>query len=164
MKLKNKEILKYASYEIATMIVCGQSLKFNNPEFFNDPFDCDIDLLDFEIKEVSEEVQSEILMLKNSIPYEISDELLREAYEASQKDKIKRSSICCFSMRYDMPTMWSHYADHHNGIALVFDYAIDQPFESISNENLTSFSVDYDNYTKMNYPEAEPSGYQNKRS
>jgi len=29
--------------------------------------------------------------------------------------------IVCFSERYDDPVLWSHYADHHRGVALVFE-------------------------------------------
>lgn len=151
-------MLKYASYETAERIVKGQSLKFNNPEFFNDPFDCDINLLEFNIKEASEEVKNDLLELKKSIPQNIPNELFAKAYEASQKDKIKRSSICCFSMEYNVPTMWSHYADNHNGIALIFDYEIEQPFESIPKNNVAAFPVDYDNYTRLNYCSSKANG------
>ena len=143
MELRDFEILKYASYEVAELIVKGQSLKFNNPEFFNDPFDCDINLLEFSIEEVSEEIKNDLLELKKSIPRNIPNELLAEAYEASQKDKIRRSSICCFSMEYNIPTMWSHYADNHSGVSLIFDYEVEQPFEDIPKSSISAFPVNY---------------------
>ena len=105
MELRDFEILKYVSHETAELIVKGQSLRFNNPEFFNDPFDCNIGLLEFDFRETSEEVRNDLQELKKSIPQNIPDELLVEAYEAAQRDKIRKSSICCFSMKYNVSIM-----------------------------------------------------------
>ena len=140
MKLRDFEILKYASYKNAEKIVRGQSLKFSNPESFNDPFDCNIDLLQFNYEEVSTDVLSDICELKKLIPQNIPSELLLEAYKHSQLEKIRRSSICCFSMRYDVSTMWAHYADDHNGVSLVFDYQVEQLFEDIPKTDISQLS------------------------
>ena len=118
-------------------------MKFNDPKSFNDPFDCAIDHLRFDFEEISTGVLSDICELKKLIPQDIPRELLLEAYKHSQLDKIKKSSICCFSMKYDVPMMWAHYADDHNGVSLVFDYEVEQPFKNIIKSRIAAFPVNY---------------------
>jgi hypothetical protein len=44
---KPERIYKYVSLETAIKILETNSLKFAKPSTFNDPFDCDVNLLDF---------------------------------------------------------------------------------------------------------------------
>ena len=61
------DIFKYCSYDIGELIISSQLLKFNNPKSFNDPFDCDINLLKFDFSERSEHVINEIEILKTNL-------------------------------------------------------------------------------------------------
>lgn len=158
MKINDFDLFKFTSYDVAEAILCGQLLRFNSPKFFNDPFDCDIDLLEFDFNNISNEVSEDLVKLRLSFGTKPSEELIREAFIEAQKDKINRSSICCFSMDYKSTTMWSHYADRHNGVCLVFDYSINNPFIYINPNQISSFPVDYDNYSKFNYLSSKTGG------
>lgn len=56
----NHDIYKFCSFEIAELIVSSRMLKFNNPKNFNDPFDCNIDLLQFDFSDCCDEVLFDI--------------------------------------------------------------------------------------------------------
>ncbi len=158
----NNDIFKYTSLEIAESIVCGQLLKFNNPAFFNDPFDCDINLLEFNFNEKSPEIDNDLEIVKTilqrefgeetqSLMRKISDEQINEFYKRSQLEKISRSSICCFSKTFKNTTMWAHYGDNHRGICLNFDLSVDEPFIDFPSERFGKGPVDYGNYSPINY-------------
>ena len=64
-----KDIYKFVSIESAKKIIEFQSLKFSQPYEFNDPFDCDIDLVDFEFNDsLTDTVKEEIEKLKSQYP------------------------------------------------------------------------------------------------
>ena len=46
--------------------------------------------------------------------------------EAFRNRMNERYGIVCFSKNYDDPVLWSHYADGHRGVALVFEIPDDQ--------------------------------------
>ncbi|HHX70078.1 MAG TPA: DUF2971 domain-containing protein [Gallicola sp.] len=164
MNLDDK-IYKYCSYDNGLLIVLGQLLKFRNPSFFNDPFDCDINLLEFDFDDCSQDILDDLELIRNSFQTDMSNEInsipknkLEEIYRKSQIDKIEKSSICCFSTNLDNTTMWSHYADNHKGICLIFDPFINEPFLDVNSENVISGTVDYDNYTQINYLKSKREG------
>lgn len=53
MTFTDFEICKLLSFDIAQKVVCEQKLRFNKPSFFNDPFDCDIELIRFDHQNIS---------------------------------------------------------------------------------------------------------------
>lgn len=83
---------------------------------------------------------------------------LEEIYRSNQINKIQRSSICCFSTIYNSTTMWSHYADNHKGICLIFDPFVKDPFKDFNSERFTEGTVDYNNYTPINYLKSKREG------
>jgi hypothetical protein len=64
---------------------------------FNDPFDCNINLIDFNVG---------------------TKEYLGTMSEF--QDRLNRIGICCFAGTNDSTLMWSHYADNHSGFCLEF--------------------------------------------
>lgn len=78
-------------------------LWFSKPRFFNDPFDCNL----------------EVLNNYNTFVNEIS------ILGADAKDIIinntREFGICCFSQTDDNIHMWAHYADGHKGICIEYD-------------------------------------------
>lgn len=67
-------------------------------------------------------------------PYELlaadlSDEGLRIPYERMRAQLAETRGMLCFSMRWDQPIMWSHYADRHRGVCLGCDIPDDAVFE-----------------------------------
>lgn len=165
----DRKIYKYCSYDIGELIVSGQLLKFSNPSSFNDPFDCDINLLEFDFDDCSQEIKDDIKKVKLGLSKtwgidmslavdSFPKEKFEEFYRNSQINKIQKSSICCFSRVYNSITMWSHYAENHNGICLIFDPRIKDPFEDFNSERFTEGTVDYDNYTPTNYLKSKREG------
>lgn len=165
----DRKIYKYCSYDVGELIVSGQVLKFSNPSSFNDPFDCDINLLEFDFGECSQEIMDDMEKIKQDISKTWGTDMssaidsipkakLEEIYRNSQINKIQRSSICCFSRIYNSTTMWSHYADNHKGICLVFDPFVKNPFTDFNSDRFTEGTVDYDNYTPINYLKSKLDG------
>ncbi|MCP4551602.1 MAG: DUF2971 domain-containing protein [Bacteroidetes bacterium] len=169
MNIHDTYIFKYCSYDIAEVIVSGQLLKFSRPDSFNDPFDCDIELLQFDFSEANQEIIDDLNKIKKNISEQwgrdmsteidkISRSKIEDTYKRSQLDKIRRSSICCFSKDSTNTTMWSHYADNHRGACLIFDLENKKPFIDYPSHRFTQGPVDYDNYTSINYLKSEVEG------
>ncbi len=167
MEIKDNYIFKYCTYDIGELIVSSQLLKFSNPKSFNDPFDCDINLLEFDFSDRSDEVEEDMKNLKKYSSkmwgQDMSQEIdkipqdeIENFYKGSQLNKINNSSICCFSKNYKNTTMWSHYADNHKGICLIFDLLKANPFVDLN--LVTQGPVDYKNYTSINYLKSKING------
>lgn len=177
MKLPDdSSIFKYCSLDVGERIITSQSLKFNNPSFFNDPFDCDINLLKFDFTECCDELLSEIEMAKDiALKYllikyptidksilestKLTPDFVEEEYKKIQINKINKTSICCFSMSYTNMTMWSHYADKHRGVCLVFDYDLTERFEDPeTNKRMNFGTVEYKELQPYNYLKSKQEG------
>lgn len=105
-------------------------------------------------------VKAEVSFLRDRFDNDprVTDELLQTGYERNQIDKIKRSSVCCFSHISDNLLMWAHYANKHYGACLVFDNSIANKFITIHNERLTEGAVNYSPFTVINYLENKVEG------
>jgi len=103
-------------------------LWLSKPTDFNDPFDCNDNLVSFNIKEKDienfvkthfpgrrQEKRKEIRLHKKQ------PESFKNALKSSLSDIIKEQGICCFSRTYKNILMWSHYADRHKGICIGFN-------------------------------------------
>lgn len=178
MKFEETYIYKYCSLEVGELIISSQLLKFNNPSFFNDPFDCDINLLEFDFSDCCDEVLDDIEKSKviafeefSGIPEHILEKSYNETmsksfiernYKEIQIDKIEKSSISCFSLNPSNMTMWSHYADKHKGVCLVFDVGIDCFLEDESLWNRINMNmVRYDDLKPVNYLKSKQEGINN---
>jgi hypothetical protein len=166
----NKKIFKYCSYDVGELIISGQILKFSNPSAFNDPFDCDIELLEFNFDDCSQEIRDDMLKVKQKISETIGTDVskvidnipkneLERIYRNSQIEKINKSSICCFSTIHNSATMWSHYSDKHMGLCLVFDPSTKEPFHGFGSEEFSEGTVNYDNYSTTNYLKSKKDGF-----
>lgn len=107
----------------------NNSLYFNSPISYNDPFDCsldiDIDLLRSEMQQV---IINSIDSSKNSEQLSNMQKLLNDeshmnriTSNAFYSNFLYINSICCFSLEKKNILMWAHYADNHKGICLEFD-------------------------------------------
>jgi hypothetical protein len=158
-KLSDKHIFKYTSYDIGEIIITSQLLKFNSPNFFNDPFDCITDLLYFDFENIGNDVLQDWNKMKSKCDFpEISTNIKEKAYRNLTERKINESSICCFSLNMKNTVMWSHYANNHNGICLIFDRSCNEPFADFSLERFSRNKVDYDNYVPINYLKSKREG------
>jgi hypothetical protein len=159
MDKKPSRIYKYAAFDISKIILTHQTLKFSAPSDFNDPFDCDIDLVDFDFNQpIAPQVAHEIELLKIQFKgskwfnEKASDRnFWKEVYKGGQIEKIKSSRICCFSLENDITLMWSHYADKHNGICLEFDNSLEQRFVNLTSKDVSEGHVAYEAHERINY-------------
>ena len=65
-------------------------------------------------------------IMKLNDPFEflgvdLADRVFREAVEKTKKSLSFTKGLLCFSMNWQNPVMWSHYADKHKGLCLGFD-------------------------------------------
>jgi hypothetical protein len=106
-------------------ILLKQTLRFSDPLTFNDPFDCNENLLKtYNTREVLENV------LKNwekNISREERRRLQREVMKPSVQADIlkterKKFKIACLSKVHNEVLMWSHYAKKHSGICIGFEF------------------------------------------
>lgn len=49
------------------------------------------------------------------------DKRLRRAFRRTKEAMSRRFGVLCFSLSWQNPLLWSHYADRHHGLALGFD-------------------------------------------
>lgn len=132
-------------------------LWFSDPLEFNDPYDCN---LLFNTDNSEEEIKNFITKEKlkrlrigdpnalrvptnDLVNYYKKDPIaLRSALHSIIIKKLKDFGICCFSENPLDLLMWSHYADKHKGICILFDIEEDI--------NFFTFPI------KVHYPERYP--------
>lgn len=123
-------------------ILVGHQLYFPKPSELNDPFDCFPSIRSNDnpehLRRVAEGIAEKrkldgaerdalIAQVSRLTPEVMRSEDFRQgAYHAFglHRDQMR---IFCLSERYDSALMWSHYADSHKGMVLVFDTNAD-PF------------------------------------
>lgn len=156
-------IYKCTSLDVARIIATTLTLKFTNPSKFNDPFDCDISRLNFDLSTANEAINKEIEYLKRRFSSNpgLTPELFERGYKESQINKIKRASVCCFSFTPNNLLMWSHYANKHYGVCLIFDNLVENKFTDIPDSRLTTVPVNYKPFDEINYFENKFEGIRN---
>jgi len=107
--LKYREINKYS----LDSLIKGR-LYFSYPENLNDPFDCKLD------------IKKSILNAANKLVGNESKKLLalsenEDLYKNIQED-ISRIGICSFSLDTKNVLMWSHYANNHKGMTILYNF------------------------------------------
>jgi len=130
---KERYIYKYFTineYLLRTLI--NNELYFSCPSDFNDPFDCQ-----FKLELVKDSIAEE-QFYENLIQSGIAVEDVKAATSISEKNsglenKIndelrKRLGVLCFSEKSEEILMWSHYADSHRGVCLIFDWKIHEDY------------------------------------
>lgn len=74
-------------------------LFYSNYKNFNDPFDCNLNLINFEKEKKRTRIKRK-------------EEVL--------KDNFTKLGVCCFSRKVNSVLMWSHYASNHKGFCVEF--------------------------------------------
>ena len=147
------------SLEVAKIIISENTLLFSKPSDFNDPFDCDVDIVDFNFnKLIDVKVADEIKYIKSVYSSQGKDNsifedknFLQRLFRNAQIAKINSFGICCFSLKYDIVLMWSHYADKHMGICLGFNNMLTGKFINLTEEDISEGQVEYKAREKINY-------------
>lgn len=117
-----------------------ESIYMSDPARFNDPFDLKIGLADDTylgpFNDV-ERLRESFRVLLNSSPeignhWFYDDKLLRAIREWSNGnlsshyiigavgDRVRKFGVACFAPHWDMPLMWSHYANSHQGLCVEY--------------------------------------------
>jgi len=125
---QNKYILyHYTSFDTAKKIIEGSSLRFSSPDDFNDPFDLNFDIFDFE-----SDIEGCVDFFGRMFPVIDKEEFKEQVKQTVSRDpdfirkngvqmlkEIKDAlGVTCFSEEYDNALMWSHYADKHRGVCI----------------------------------------------
>ncbi|MBP1673823.1 MAG: hypothetical protein H6Q25_1638 [Bacteroidetes bacterium] len=106
-------------------ILLKQSLRFSDPLTFNDPFDCNENLLKiYNTKEVYEDAISTLGgNLSRNERRKLKHNILKPSVQAGiLKSERKKFKIACFSEIYNEVLMWSHYGKKHTGICIGFEF------------------------------------------
>lgn len=119
-------IYKYSDFDTAIdKILIGSTLRFRNPDEFNDPFDCHESLLKLNHKKemVEEALNSSKLNLTREQRRKFArDGFKKEKYSPIIKGERNRFKLSCFSAKSNEVLMWSHYANSHRGICVGFNF------------------------------------------
>lgn len=105
----------------------NHTLWFSSPGEFNDPFDCNVfcfigrNKRDFEDRLeafFSRDKTIASLFGKSTAGWRTKNKILMDIFRYFYSS---RTHICCLSETCDNVLMWSHYADQHAGMCLVFN-------------------------------------------
>lgn len=150
-------VYQYMPYEGGKLLLQNMTVMVKNPSEFNDPFDCDKELLNFEssnkerFKKSIEKFNSKLknpTPKNNLIDYDnLTKEKVIEVYKNYAFTLFLKSfGVACFSEKPDIPLMWSHYTRSHKGICIGFD--ITKLFESLREIKQNEIALIRVNYTK----------------
>jgi len=104
-----------------------------NPSRLNDPFDCQVDLRKSALYAMSQTsgVKREIL---ERIAYV-------DGYLDDIQQRMTKIGVCSFSLSLEESLLWSHYADEHRGVSLMYqfteDFLTDQSNEIVGVSDVT---------------------------
>jgi len=122
---------KFTSAKRAIEIVKNSQLWFSNPKTFNDPFDTNIDLIDFEPNDkqiamvINDKVQGNRRTRREEIKKNNKNaHRIRNQFSEQSNDFFQNSGVCCFSEVNDNILLWAHYANNHKGVCLKFHKTI----------------------------------------
>lgn len=89
-------------------------LYFSLPSKLNDPFDCQVDL-----RKVVRFAASKVSGFRQDFLLKIAglDSFIDEIQE-----RMTRIGVCSFSLNLEESLLWSHYADEHRGICLLYEF------------------------------------------
>lgn len=122
-------IYKYIDFDTGiNKILASQSLKFTNPSEFNDPFDCDEELISLKITDkflldfINRNKTDEHRDEKRQLIKEMSSDKKRfiSIFNAQLQKQKEMFRVSCFSKTDKEILMWSHYANKHKGICIGF--------------------------------------------
>ncbi len=133
---ENRELYKFYSlkddYSFVEKIIKDNTIKFGDPNEFNDPFECRSVLGISSIKATRKQLDE---LTKNS-GKRYSDDALLRAYdgivkislEAYRRKTLSKYGLLCLSGTWDNILMWSHYSNDHKGIVLIFQFNKDHSY------------------------------------
>ncbi len=124
-------LYKYMKVEHLLKTIENNTIWFSSPKQFNDPFDCNVSLINFTppkkdiYKIINEKLSANRAVRRKEIkknkqnPFRIKNQMAEQTQQI-----FFNSGVCCFSEVKDNILMWSHYADNHKGVCLKFNSSI----------------------------------------
>jgi len=118
-------LCKYRAWnDFTKQILIKHQLYFSNPDDFNDPYDCKPIVEEVEFRFTPDAkvflqkadgtfIESPINNGSINIGYTLQKQIAQQSWSSFR--------ICSFTEIADNILMWSHYADYHKGLCLVFD-------------------------------------------
>ncbi len=106
---KFREVNKY----FIDSLVKG-TLYFAHQDQLNDPFDCNLDVL--------KSVQNAASSLKGKRAANLNSLLTPGSPLRQFQRELNKLGICSFSQHMKETLMWSHYADNHKGVCVLYDF------------------------------------------
>lgn len=112
----------------------NRSLYFALPANLNDPFDCQIDL-------------KKSIYFAASRTSGINKDVLRriashDRFVGEIQSRMAKIGVCSFSLSLEEPLLWSHYADEHRGVCLLYEFTEDFLLDR-SNEIVGVSDIEY---------------------
>ena len=152
-------IYQYMSFEGAKMLLENMTVMAKNPTEFNDPYDCDLELLHFgsaSVEKLKKSIKNFNSNLSRNEKHKIinyknlTDEKVIEVYKNFVFPNFAKTiGVACFSEKGDIPLMWSHYTRSHRGICIGFDLTkLYFSLRSSKKNELALIKVDYTNEFK----------------
>lgn len=132
---------------------------FSNPQDFNDPFDCDINMriqnstqdqmqryFDNHLKNLFQNSELENINIQSITRQDFETFINKVAKRVTQ-----RKGLACFMSNCDNLLMWAHYADSHKGVCLKFDILEDTNiFSPAKKVEYSKYYPEYDYLTNKN--------------
>lgn len=128
----NKKVYKYLHENRIDDILISNTIRFTQPQFFNDPFELkpyiekvsEMGLKDFIKKyELLEKIKNEDLTYLSKLDDEIMNDINKMDFvEFFNITNTEHLGILSLSKRNDNLLMWAHYANEHKGFVVEFDY------------------------------------------
>ncbi|MCC4214420.1 DUF2971 domain-containing protein [Leeuwenhoekiella parthenopeia] len=118
-------------FEGAKMLLENMTIMAKSPTEFNDPYDCDLELLDFSsalkdrTRKSIPDFNSKLSTSENHRKIDLeslTDDKVIEIYKNyAFPNFAKTIGVSCFSEKGDNSLMWSHYTRSHKGVCIGFD-------------------------------------------
>ena len=102
----------------------NSALYFSLPSNLNDPFDCRID-----IRKAAKFAASRVTGIRREVLLRISD--LSEFVDEIQR-RMTKIGVCSFSLNLEESLLWSHYADEHRGVCLMYEFPEDLLLKAVN--------------------------------
>jgi len=147
-------IFKFMPFGVnALKTLIKNELWFGSPQNLNDPFESHFEINfkggELPSNDVLTKYYKEELQNKNAIIDKVlycsldTNYFLKDVKEAILKSLKDKTGICSFSKSYLNTKMWSHYADSHKGICLIFDRKLLEENFKTANLKIIETEIEY---------------------
>lgn len=109
-------------------LLVQKNLWFSAPEYFNDPFDCQVD------------IEKTFAAVRGELCKHLDVEFMAMVGRVEEHVRSTRYAYLCMCKIWNQTLMWSHYGNNHRGAALGFTFESDSPF---SIADLTNADIVY---------------------